>query len=72
MAEDHTGTSDPTYNLFAVVHSALEGAEAAVRYAEDAERDGDDEARDFLREVQQQNAALAERGKQLVIARIGG
>jgi hypothetical protein len=70
MADPQTGTSDPTYNLVAVVYNALQGAETVTRYQEDAERDGDQDTSDFFREVQESNRKLAERGKTLLGQRL--
>ncbi len=63
-----TGTSDPTYNVIAVVYHALQGAETIQKYLDDTEID--DELRTFFQQVQQGYRRAADMGKQLMVQRI--
>ena len=51
-AEQATGTKDTTYALVSVLYHALQGAETAVTYLQDADAAGDQELGQFLREAQ--------------------
>ncbi len=64
------GTPDTTYDLVSAIYHALQGAEAAAGYAEDAEEVGDGELAAFFREARQQHRALAERAKGLLAPRL--
>ncbi len=63
MAEggEVTGVSDDVYNLISILYHALQGSENYARYASDAERSGDQELVDFFREMQQEDAQIAQR-----------
>ncbi len=63
MAEggEVTGVSDDVYNLISILYHALQGSENYARYAGDAERSGDQELVDFFREMQQEDAQIAQR-----------
>jgi len=63
-----TGTSDPTYNVIAVVYHALQGAETIQKYLDD--QGTDDELRQFLQQVQQGYRRAADMGKKLLVQRI--
>jgi len=63
-----TGTSDPTYNVIAVVYHALQGAETIQKYLDDTETD--EELKTFFTQVQQGYKRAAEMGKQLMVQRI--
>ncbi|CAA9225834.1 MAG: hypothetical protein AVDCRST_MAG20-954 [uncultured Acidimicrobiales bacterium] len=63
-----TGTSDPTYNVIAVVYHALQGAETIQKYLDDASTD--EELKTFLQQVQQGYRRAADMGKQLMVQRI--
>ncbi len=63
-----TGTSDPTYNVIAVVYHALQGAETIQKYLDDSETD--EELKTFFTQVQQGYKRAAEMGKQLLVQRI--
>ncbi|HLL73423.1 MAG TPA: hypothetical protein VK363_18430 [Pyrinomonadaceae bacterium] len=67
----NTGTQDTLYNLLSIVYHALQGAETYEVYINDAEQSGDTELAQFFREVRDQNVKRAERGKQLLAARLG-
>lgn len=56
-----TGVSDDVYNLVSILYHDLQGSENYARYAEDAERSGDAELVDFFREMQHEDAQLAQR-----------
>ena len=63
-----TGTSDPTYNVIAVVYHALQGAETIQKYLDDAGTE--DELRTYFAQVQQGYRRAADMGKQLLVQRI--
>jgi len=67
----NTGTQDTTYNLLSILYHALQGAETYEKYINDAEESGDSELAQFFRDVRDQNVKRAERGKQLLRARLG-
>jgi len=67
----NTGTQDTTYNLLSILYHALQGAETYEKYINDAEQNGDSELSQFFRDVRDQNVQRAERGKQLLAARLG-
>lgn len=67
----NTGTQDTVYNLLSIVYHALQGAETYEMYIKDAEQTGDTELAQFFRDVRDQNVKRAERGKQLIVARLG-
>jgi hypothetical protein len=49
-----TGIPDPIYDLISVAYHALQGAETYEWYAQDAQKEGDEELAQFFRKVQQQ------------------
>lgn len=63
-----TGTSDPTYNVIAVVYHALQGAETIQKYLDDPGTD--DALRTFFQQVQQGYRRAADMGKQHLVKRI--
>ena len=63
-----TGTSDPTYNVIAVVYHALQGAETIQKYLDDAGTE--EELRSYFAQVQQGYRRAADMGKQLLVQRI--
>ena len=67
----NTGTQDTTYNLLSILYHALQGAETYEKYINDAEQNDDSELAQFFRDVRDQNVQRAERGKQLLAARLG-
>jgi hypothetical protein len=69
-AKANTGTQDTTYNLLSIIYHALQGAETYEMYIKDAEQNGDTELAQYFREVRDQNVKRAERGKQLLAARL--
>jgi hypothetical protein len=68
--EEKTRTSNPAYDLVSVIYHALQGAETYDRYVADAEQRNDRELAGFLREVQQRNCEIADRGKALLRTRL--
>jgi len=66
----NTGTQDTLYNLLSIVYHALQGAETYEIYINDAEQSGDTELAQFFRDVRDENVKRAERGKQLIVARL--
>jgi hypothetical protein len=71
MAERTTGTRDVTYDLISVSYHALQGAETANTYIEDAENEGDAALATFFREVQQRNRDVANQAIELLGERMG-
>ena len=63
-----TGTSDPTYNVIAVVYHALQGAETIQKYLDDSGTE--EELRTYFAQVQQGYRRAADMGKQLLVQRI--
>ena len=66
-----TGTPDKTYNIVWFVEQCLNNALRLETYAQDAERDGDNELADFFRKAQHESVKGGEQGKQLLKARLG-
>jgi rubrerythrin len=66
----NTGTQDTTYNLLSIIYHALQGAETYEMYINDAEKSGDTELAQYFRDVRDENTKRAERGKQLLSARL--
>jgi hypothetical protein len=69
-AKANTGTQDTTYNLLSIIYHALQGAETYEMYIKDAEQSNDTELAQYFREVRDENTKRAERGKQLLAARL--
>ena len=66
----NTGTQDTTYNLLSIIYHALQGAETYEKYIADAEQSGDTELAQYFRDVRDENTKRAERGKELLSARL--
>ena len=64
--QGQTGTPDVTYNLISVLYHALQGAETYEQYIQDAQQSGNQELAQFFREVQQEDARRAQRGRELL------
>ena len=71
MANQAISTRDVTYDLISVAYHALQGAETASTYIEDAENEGDQALADFFRRVQQQYREAANEVRQLLGERVG-
>jgi hypothetical protein len=69
-AEQATGTKDTTYVLVSVLYHALQGAETAVQYLQDAEAAGDQELVQFLREAQAWQRYLATQAQEVLSQRL--
>lgn len=71
-AERDTGMSNRLYNLVSVLYHALQSAETAGQYVDDAESEGDEELAKFFRDVIEEQRDCAEHAKELLAARLGG
>jgi len=65
-AQNATGTPDATYNLISILYHALQGAETYEQYIRDAQQSGNNDLAQFFREVQQEDARRAQRGRELL------
>ena len=73
MAEEGgqiTGTKDKDYNIIWFVEQCLSNVLQMEQYAQDAERDGDQELAEFFRRAQGESRKGAEKGKALLKARL--
>lgn len=66
-----TNTPDTHYDLVSVLYHALEGAQTYAQYADDANREGDQELAQFFVQTQQNHIACADKAKQLLGRRLG-
>ena len=69
---DVTGTKDKDYNLIWFTEQCLSNALRLETYAQDAERDGNNELADLFRKAQSESRKGAEQGKALLKARLSG
>jgi hypothetical protein len=67
-----TGTKDKDYNIIWFVEACLSNALRLETYAQDAEREGDNELAEFFRRAQGESRKGAEQGKALLRSRIQG
>jgi hypothetical protein len=67
-----TGTQDKDYNLIWFTEQCMSNALRMEDYAQDAERDGDQELAEFFRRAQGESRKGAEQGKQLLARRLAG
>jgi hypothetical protein len=67
-----TGTKDKDYNIIWFTEQCLSNVLRLETYAQDAERDGDQELAEFFRRAQGESRKGAEQGKALLAARIAG
>jgi hypothetical protein len=58
------------YDLISVIYNASQAAETCTQYMRDAEKEKDQEAKQFFNEVLDTNAELVQRGKQLLKNRL--
>jgi len=65
-----TGTRDKDYNLIWFTEACLSNALRMEIYAQDAERDGDDELARFFHRAQDESRKGAEQGKRLLKQRL--
>lgn len=68
--ERETGMIDEHYDIVSALYHALQGAEASKKYISDAEQQGDQEAVEFFREVQNRNRETAEKAKALLAKKV--
>jgi hypothetical protein len=65
-----TGTKDKDYNIIWFVEQCLDNTLRMETYAQDAEREGDQELADFFRRAQGESRKGAEQGKALLKSRL--
>ena len=65
-----TGTKDKDYNIIWFTEQCLSNALRLEQYAQDAERDGDDELASFFRRAQGESRKGAEQGKDMLRSRL--
>jgi hypothetical protein len=65
-----TGTKDKSYNVIWFTEQCLSNALRLETYIADAERDGDSDLADFFRRAQEASKKGAEKGKELLRARL--
>jgi hypothetical protein len=61
-----TSTSNTYYNVVSVLYHALEEAQTATGYIQDAEQSGNQDLAQFFRSVQQNANQQAEQAKQML------
>jgi hypothetical protein len=69
---DVTGTKDKDYNIIWFTEQCLSNVLRLETYAQDAEREGDNELAEFFRRAQGESRKGAEQGKQMLRQRIAG
>ena len=67
---DVTGTADKDYNIIWFTEQCLSNALRLEQYAQDADRDGDQELAEFFRRAQGESRKGAEQGKALLKSRL--
>ncbi len=67
-----TGTKDKDYNIIWFTEQCLSNVLRLETYAQDAEREGDNELADFFRRAQETSRKGAEQGKKLLTSRLSG
>jgi predicted metal-dependent HD superfamily phosphohydrolase len=65
-----TGTRDRHYDLLWFTQACLDNVLRLQTYAQDAERDGDQELADFFRKAQADSQKGADQGKELLRSRL--
>ena len=65
-----TGTKDKDYNIIWFTEQCLSNVLRLETYAQDAEREGDNELAEFFRRAQGESRKGAEQGKQLLASRL--
>lgn len=66
-----TGTKDKDYNILWFTEQCLSNVLRLEQYAQDADRDGDNELAEFFRRAQAESRKGAEQGKELLKKRLG-
>jgi hypothetical protein len=67
-----TGTKDKDYDIIWFTEQCLSNVLRLEIYAQDAERDGDNELADFFRRAQDASRKGAEQGKEMLRKRLAG
>jgi hypothetical protein len=67
-----TGTKDKDYNIIWFTEQCLSNVLRLETYAQDAERDGDNDLAEFFRRAQGASRKGAEEGKQMLRSRLAG
>ena len=67
-----TGTKDKDYNIIWFTEQCLSNVLRLEQYAEDADREGDNELADFFRRAQSESKKGAEKGKEMLRSRLSG
>jgi hypothetical protein len=67
-----TGTKDKDYDIIWFTEQCLSNVLRLETYAQDAERDGDNELADFFRRAQDASRKGAEQGKEMLRKRLAG
>jgi hypothetical protein len=65
-----TGTKDKNYNIIWYTEQCLNNTLRMEQYAQDAERDGDNDLAEFFRRAQGASQKGAEQGKELLKSRL--
>jgi len=65
-----TGTKDKDYNILWFTEQCLSNVLRLEQYAQDAERDGDQDLAEFFRRAQGESRKGAEQGKELLKQRL--
>jgi rubrerythrin len=65
-----SGMKDEHYDIVSALYHALQGADVASKYIDDAEKEGDKEVASFFHEVQDKNRELATKAKELLAKRV--
>jgi hypothetical protein len=71
-AGEVTGTKDKDYNIIWFTEQCLSNVLRLETYAQDAERDGDNDLADFFRRAQGASRKGAEEGKAMLRQRLAG
>jgi hypothetical protein len=66
-----TGTKDKDYNIIWFTEQCLSNVLRLETYAQDAERDGDEDLANFFRRAQGESRKGAEQGKEMLRKRLG-
>jgi hypothetical protein len=69
-ATPQSGTKDKNYDLITVTHLCLEHVWRLDKYAQDAEREGDEELTALFRKMQEHSRKGAEESKKLLARRL--
>jgi hypothetical protein len=66
-----TGTPDKDYNIIWFTEQCLSNVLRLEQYAQDAERDGDNDLAEFFRRAQGESRKGADQGKEMLKKRLG-